>query len=461
MKTLQTQYNLIKEGKGSKHIFLKEAKLLYPDMLTNFSTFEQTEKILKNRGVINENFVGLQPINDWGPSPKQDYEIAFKNFLSEMEEEKVKADTKKVSKYVEDTDAHSFNNKDKKNIDNLSGQEVLNGFYIELKAPKNADKTKDQLMDIVTKNLSKDPLYYIKNGQFGTEGVGYTEDAPGLGKPKEAKGKYKSSGYGDLDNKQTSPKSNVKDSGKSENKTGMPKKVKEMDMKPQSSKGVQKMATPGKPKTVKLNEIGMFHDPIGYDKRAKSRMEVARDILMDAGLSDKEIEKFISDNMFKKGRLDDLAKEYIKSLKGLNEIENMGMDLETAKAQAQANSEEGYVQHVNKNEDGTYSISDWYDSDSTVYSYENGMSLNENQESNTDVLKDLISRHDWYFEMSDDRRKYRDGQESEDKIMSLVNKMGDEGKKIYNSMAPKDRQLKESVVDRIVESILGRLKKFK
>jgi hypothetical protein len=38
--------------------------------------------------------------------------------------------------------------------------------------------------------------------------------------------------------------------------------------------------------------------------------------------------------------------------------------------------------------------------------------------------------------------------------------MGDEGKKIYNSMAPKDRQLKESVVDRIVESILRRIKKF-
>ena len=84
MKTLQTQYNLIKEGKGSKHIFLKEAKGLYPDMITNFSTFEQTEKILKNRGVINENVVGLRPINDWEPSPKQDYEIAFKNMSFEM-----------------------------------------------------------------------------------------------------------------------------------------------------------------------------------------------------------------------------------------------------------------------------------------------------------------------------------------------------------------------------------------
>ena len=45
--------------------------------------------------------------------------------------------------------------------------------------------------------------------------------------------------------------------------------------------------------------------------------------------------------------------------------------------------------------------------------------------------------------------------------MDLVNRMGDEGKKIYNSMAPKDRQLKESVVDRIIESILERLKKIK
>ena len=52
---------------------------------------------------------------------------------------------------------------------------------------------------MVVKNLAKDPLYYTKNGEFGTKGVGYTTEAPGLGEPKEPKGKYKSSGYGDLD----------------------------------------------------------------------------------------------------------------------------------------------------------------------------------------------------------------------------------------------------------------------
>ena len=45
----------------------------------------------------------------------------------------------------------------------------------------------------------------------------------------------------------------------------------------------------------------------------------------------------------------------------------MGSDneLETAKDEARMNSEEGYVQHVNKTENG-YEVSDWYDSDSTV-----------------------------------------------------------------------------------------------
>lgn len=32
----------------------------------------------------------------------------------------------------------------------------------------------------------------------------------------------------------------------------------------------------------------------------------------------------------------------------------------------------GFAQHVNRRADGSYYISDWFDSDSTVASYENG-----------------------------------------------------------------------------------------
>ena len=117
----------------------------------------------------------------------------------------------------------------------------------------------------------------------------------------------------------------------------------------------------------------MFHDPIGYEKGSKSRREVARDILKDAGLSQEEIDTFISDNMFKKGRIDDLAKALVSKNK-MNE--GYGMSLEDAKAKAKhISKEEGVVQHVEETEEGSgeYRVSDWYDSDLTVVSYENGM----------------------------------------------------------------------------------------
>ena len=74
----------------------------------------------------------------------------------------------------------------------------MKGYYTEMKDPKNENKTMEQLKAIVIKNLEKNPTYYTEKGQFGVKDLGYTMDAPGLGEPKEPKGKYKSSGYGNL-----------------------------------------------------------------------------------------------------------------------------------------------------------------------------------------------------------------------------------------------------------------------
>jgi hypothetical protein len=63
-----------------------------------------------------------------------------------------------------------------------------------MKDPKNADKTVDELKEIVAKNLAKDMNYYYERSSFGIKGIGYTEDHPGLGPTKEVKGKYASSG---------------------------------------------------------------------------------------------------------------------------------------------------------------------------------------------------------------------------------------------------------------------------
>jgi hypothetical protein len=102
------------------------------------------------------------------------------------------------SKEITDMATRGYDYKDEKNYDNVFGQEFLKGYYTEMKDPKNTDKHVEELRAIVAKNLAKDINFYVKDGQFGIKGVGYQTEAPGLGTPKEAKGKYKASGYGDL-----------------------------------------------------------------------------------------------------------------------------------------------------------------------------------------------------------------------------------------------------------------------
>ena len=41
MKTLQEQYNLLKEGKGNADVFLKSARRLFPEHVTNHATKEE------------------------------------------------------------------------------------------------------------------------------------------------------------------------------------------------------------------------------------------------------------------------------------------------------------------------------------------------------------------------------------------------------------------------------------
>jgi hypothetical protein len=202
-KTLQDQYLSIKEGKGHKGVFLTEAKRQFPNIVRNAATFDEAVLSLKTKNIISENVLMVMPAVMDRPK-KESYETAFEAFLAEArkakenEDEKVKAEEKKVSKPVEKDLEKNFDNSDEKNPDNMIFDQIMMGYYAEMKDSKNADKTMQELKDIVFKNLSKDPIYYTKDGQFGIKDLGYVTEHPGLGEPKEAKGKYKSSGYGDL-----------------------------------------------------------------------------------------------------------------------------------------------------------------------------------------------------------------------------------------------------------------------
>ena len=194
MRTLTEQYRSVKEGKGPKDVFLKEAKRQFPNLVTNRATFKEASTILKQKGIISENYVDLKPINNPLERKKEGFENAFANFLAEAE---AKAEEKKVTKEVEDIDENNYDYDDKKDPNNMIFGQIQMGYYFEMKQEKNADKTIDEIKDIVFKNLAKDPIYYTKNGQFGVE-IGYTDDNVALGVPEEPKGEYKSSGYGKL-----------------------------------------------------------------------------------------------------------------------------------------------------------------------------------------------------------------------------------------------------------------------
>jgi hypothetical protein len=189
MKTLQTQYNLIKEGKGDKAYFMKLARYNFPDLITPVLSFNDTVAVLKNKSILSE---GIGGIATKGKTP--DWHAIFKENITET----AKAEEKETTKEVTDMATRGYDYKDTKNYDNVFGQEFLKGFYTEMQDPKNEDKTVEELRAIVAKNLAKDLSHYVKDGQFGIKGVGYTTEAPGLGTPKEAKGKHKASGYGDL-----------------------------------------------------------------------------------------------------------------------------------------------------------------------------------------------------------------------------------------------------------------------
>lgn len=194
MKTLQEQYNLIKEDKGHKDVFLKEAKSRYPNLISNVLTYDQATTILKQRSIIQEHMLGGVASN---LGKKPDWFSIFDENMNIIAEE--------------DLNKNSYNYEDKKNVDNMNGEEFRLGINFEMSkvaellTSENMGEYLDKARKTVAKNLAANPLHYVENAAFGQEGIGYTEDAVGL-KPTEVKGKYAESGYGDATKKEANDK---------------------------------------------------------------------------------------------------------------------------------------------------------------------------------------------------------------------------------------------------------------
>jgi len=198
MKTLQQEYQLIKEGKGNKDHFLKVARNLFPEYITSGNDFTSAVHILTSKSLLSESAGGVVTTGrkDWWAIFDANLKeaVGVKNTKEYGDQNEFEKPAPEVAKDL----ANQFDNNNPDNIDNVYGQSFLMGFYTEMQDEKNKDKSVAELKQIVLKNMVKNVNYYATEASFGVKGIGYTKDFVGGGDPIEPKGKYKSSGYGDM-----------------------------------------------------------------------------------------------------------------------------------------------------------------------------------------------------------------------------------------------------------------------
>jgi len=200
MKTLQQEYQLIKEGKGNKDHFLKVAKHMFPEYITTGNDFDSTIHILKSKNLLSEAIGGIITMKPTKPNWFNIFNTNIREAVG-VKNTKEYGNQNEFDAIDEDVQAdldNQFNNKDEKNIDNVYGQSFLNGFYTEMLDNKNKNKSVDEIKQIVAKNMAKDITYYNTKTSFGVKDIGYTKDVVGGGDAVAPKGKHKSSGYGDM-----------------------------------------------------------------------------------------------------------------------------------------------------------------------------------------------------------------------------------------------------------------------
>ena len=77
--TIQEQYNLIKEGKGHKGVFMKTVRSLFPEYINQYTSFDDTVSILKSKSVLSEGIGSLVTTGR-----KQDWHAIFNENMGSM-----------------------------------------------------------------------------------------------------------------------------------------------------------------------------------------------------------------------------------------------------------------------------------------------------------------------------------------------------------------------------------------
>lgn len=373
MKTLQEKYNAILEGNFSKKQFVRDARLALPNLITQFNGYEDTVSILKNKGMLHENKKSEVTHYD-KPEPGYsietlergvDYELEGMGLMSQetvSEEDYVKA-KKKAEKNLEKNPNHY--------LDLLAGESTnvdKHDKYVEVKKDNHVDtfngmKKAELKESIIERAMAK----------------GYTKEQveEALKKLKEKKGKDHD-GDGDID---------------SDDYLAAKDKAIKKSMGKDVNEGRRRKMKGGKVVTENDYDTGGYVEAMGprLEKALKHLIQMWEEWkegpLTEPGMvshAKKDLINYITNQLAEQ-------EEEIVSEEDVNE--QFFDDLEDAKNFARKESEEGYVQHVNKHPKGGFRVEDWLDGSNTVASYQGGEYLQESQlkEAVKNIITNILS----------------------------------------------------------------------
>jgi hypothetical protein len=159
MKSIKQQYLDLKEGRMSQHNFMRSVRMSMPQYITNVTSFNDTVKILKNKGILNEN-------NRFTNPDEPDFAMAVADQLdySELTDEQLK-----TAKAYLDDNAYDLQG-DFANTYSVDGGSVAAAKSIVNKIKSTLSENIDELY------TASDPIEfalksYLANGYSYTEAI--------------------------------------------------------------------------------------------------------------------------------------------------------------------------------------------------------------------------------------------------------------------------------------------------
>lgn len=159
MKSIANQYRDLQEGRMTQSNFMRNLRMSMPQHVTNVTSFGDAVRILKNKGILSENYETPLPEEPNQEEETNDSDAEFDAILKQLEDEMygeraTKSDV--LDEPLEEEDQLNENKEPKAVDENI--EEVTLGIAIEHECYPDLDYASIEKM--VKKNIKKNANYY-------------------------------------------------------------------------------------------------------------------------------------------------------------------------------------------------------------------------------------------------------------------------------------------------------------